>query len=322
MADKSQKRPKPEDFAFDLEEVFASMVSLRTHIPPDAFTAPVLGTERSGHGVVIREDGLILTIGYLVTEADEVWITDYEGRATRGHVLAYDQECGLGLIQPLGHIQLKAMEIGNSADVRKGDPVLVVGFGGIKSSICAEVSGVREFAGYWEYLLEEAIFTSPAHPNWGGTAVVGQRGELLGIGSLFIQNDKTIPAVISGPDGNMVVPIDLLSAIIDELLEHGQLNREPRPWLGLFGTEQEGKVIVAALTEDGPADIADVEVGDIIVSVDGTPVDSLANFFRYCWRIGPAGVSVPITVERGVSTLNLDIPTIARADLLKAPQLH
>src|SRR3546814_258001 len=181
----SEHDPRPEHLAYDFNKTLSSVVGLRTQVPGDSFTAAVLGTERSGNGVVIREDGIILTIGYLVTEAETTWITDNRGRAVPGTVLGYDQETGFGLVQALRPLDLPALELGCSAAVREGDEVVLAGQGGRRASVKAQVIGVREFAGYWEYLLEEAIFTAPAHPNWGGAALLVADGRLRGSGSLF-----------------------------------------------------------------------------------------------------------------------------------------
>src|SRR6185437_3271875 len=176
-------QPRPEEFDFDLDEVLRSVVGLQAHIPEDAFTAQTLGTERAGSGVVIRDGGLVLTIGYLVTEAESVWLSTADGRAMPGHVLAYDQETGFGLVQALGRLGLPALELGRSGVASIGDPVVVAG-GGRRQSLSAEIIGKEEFAGYWEYLLDEALFTAPAHPHWGGTGLIDRDGKLLGIGSL------------------------------------------------------------------------------------------------------------------------------------------
>jgi len=320
MSDRTpEHEPRQEHVSFDLNHVLSSVVSLRSDIPEDAFTAPILGTERSGSGVVIREDGLILTVGYLVTEAETIWITDNKGRAFPGTVAGYDQETGLGLVQALGRLDLPALPLGESSTVREGDSVLMAGHGGRRGSVRAQVIGVREFAGYWEYLLDAAIFTAPAHPNWGGTGMIGEDGSLLGIGSLFIQQSQEGQQPI---DGNMVIPIDLVKPILEDMVTMGQPNRPPRPWLGLYCTEAESHLVVAGLTDDGPADRAEMRTGDLIQRVDGRPVASLAEFFRRVWSLGPAGVEVPVTVNRDGERLDLTIPSIARREMLKGPQLH
>ncbi len=295
------------------------MVSVRAQIPDDAFTASVLGTERSGNGIVIQDRGVILTIGYLITEAETIWITDHAGNVVQGHILGYDQESGFGLVQALGRLDTTTIPIGRSSTVREGDSVVVAGFGGAAGSISAEVIAVREFAGYWEYLLDEAIFTAPMHRNWGGTGLIGQNGELIGVGSLFIQqggsDDKSV-------DGNMMVPIDLLSPIYEDMMTLGRPNRSARPWMGMFGTESDRRVEIAGLVQNGPADQADIQLHDIVLAVADQPIDSLTDLFRKVWSLGPAGVEVPLTLGRDGDIVETTITSVARNEMLKRPKLH
>jgi S1-C subfamily serine protease len=312
------KQPDPEEFQFDLNHAFDSIVALQTVVPPDAFTAPILGTERGGSGVVIRDSGLVLTIGYLVTEAESVWLTAADGRVTPAHALAYDQETGFGLVQALGKLGLPALELGRSSAVEPGDPVLVAG-GGKRQSVRARVVAKQEFAGYWEYLLNEAIFTAPAHPFWGGTGMIGQDGKLLGIGSLNVQQTGA-----KGPprDINMMVPIDLLPPILDDLLAYGRVNKPPRPWLGLYSAESDGRILVAEVVEQGPAANAGMRRGDIISAVRDASVADLGDFYRKVWSSGPAGTEIPIEVVRDKRALWLRVKSADRSSYLKAPRLQ
>lgn len=312
-------QPKPQDYSFDLEQALASIVSLRTLIPADAFTADTLGTERAGHGVVIRKDGLVLTIGYLVTEAETVWITHASGRVVPGHVLAFDQETGFGLVQPLARLDVPALPLGNSSAATVGEDVVVAGAGGKSHAVAARIIAKQEFAGYWEYVLDEAIFTAPSHPNWGGSALIGMGGELLGIGSLQIQRatgEKRLE------DVNMIVPIDLLKPILNDLLTFGKPNKPARPWLGLFASEQDSVVTVIGVTARGPAHAAKVASGDVILEVAGKRVTSLADLFRRVWSLGTAGVDVPLTINREGRTRRVVLKSCDRRDLLKGPILH
>jgi len=183
----AELQPSPGQARFDLEATLNSVVMLRAEVPQDAFTASILGTERIGNGVVIRADGLVLTIGYLITEAQTIWLTTNGGSAVAGHSLAYDQATGFGLVQPLGRLGLPALERGSAKSCGVGDEVTVIGYGGRSHALQAKVIAKREFAGYWEYVLDEALFTAPAHPQWGGAALVGADGRLVGIGSLLVQ---------------------------------------------------------------------------------------------------------------------------------------
>ncbi len=312
-------QPKPDDYSFDLEHALSSVVGLHTTIPADAFTAETLGTERAGHGVFIRDNGLVLTIGYLITEAETIWITLGDGRSVPGHVLGYDQETGFGLVQALAKLDVPPLDIGQSANAAIGERVVVGGFGGRQRSVAARIVAKQEFAGYWEYVLDEAIFTAPSHPNWGGTALIGPAGDLLGIGSLQLQH-----AAERGQTQNinMIVPIDLLNPIIDDLLKFGRRNAPPRPWLGLYATEVENRLVIVGLADRGPAKKADLKTGDIILSVAGKDVRDLASFFRLIWAQGQAGVDVPITIYRDGETMDVRVKSSERNKFLKGPSLH
>lgn len=311
--------PKQADYQYDLARALSAVVGITANAPADAFTADVLGTERGGNGVIIRNDGLILTIGYLITEASEVWLQLADGRTVAGDVIGYDQETGFGLVQALARIDLPALELGSSGDAVPGTRVVSAGAGGAGHSIAARVVARQEFAGYWEYLLDEAIFTAPAHPFWGGTGLIGPEGDLIGIGSLQLEQ--------AGADGegvpiNMYVPTDLLKPILDDMLTIGQPNRPPRPWLGLYATEVDDRVVVAGVAGKGPAARARLKQGDVVVSVGGTRVSGLANLFRKVWSLGKAGVEVPMTVMRDGRAMDLTVTSGDRNRFLKGPSLH
>ncbi len=311
-------QPKPEDYGYDLDHALASVVGIRSVIPGDAFSAETLGTERAGNGVLIRDGGVVLTIGYLITEAEQVWLTFSDGRAAPGHVLGYDQETGFGLVQALARVDLPALSLGRSRDARVGESVVVGGAGGRHRSVAARIAARQEFAGYWEYVLDEAIFTAPAHPNWGGPAVIGPDGDLLGIGSLQLEQ----PREQGSEHLNMIVPIDLLKPILDDLLTLGTRNRPPRPWLGLYATEVNDRVVVVGLSSRGPARKADLRTGDIVMAVGGTEVSDLAGLFRRIWALGNAGVEVPMTIYRDGRKMELKVPSADRRRFLKTPRLH
>jgi len=312
-------QPKPEDWDFDLERALAATLTVRATVPADGFTAQTLGTERAGNGVIIREDGVVLTIGYLITEAESIWLNTIDGRAVPGHMLAYDQETGFGLVQALGKLELPAMALGHSSAARPGDRVVVAGGGGRAHAIAARIAAKQEFSGYWEYLIDDAIFTAPAHPNWGGAALIGGTGNLLGIGSLHLQQAREH----APPEHlNMHVPIDLLKPIYNDLLTLGRPNHPPRPWLGLYATEIDDKVVVAGLANSGPARRANLKTGDIILAVGDAEIGDLAALYRNIWKQGRAGVEVPLLVYRDGKTLDLNVRSADRARFLKAPSLH
>ena len=314
----AELQPTADELSYDLRGALDSVVSLRSEIPEDAFTASILGTERTGSGVVIRDDGLILTIGYLITEAESIWLTANNGTVVAGHPLAYDVATGFGLVQPLGRISAPPLARGRSAAAAVGDDVVVIAHGGRTHALKAHLIAKREFAGYWEYVLDEALFTTPPHPQWGGAALVGRDGRLLGIGSLLVQE-----ALDGEPiQGNMFVPVDLLEPILDEMLKFGGPARPPRPWLGMYTAEAEERLVVSGLAKGAPADTAGVRLGDVVIEVAGEQVSGLADMFRKIWRLGPAGVEVPLTLSRDSELTRLKLRSADRGDFLKKPQLQ
>ncbi len=311
-------QPQPEELRFDLDAALDAVVQLRAEIPDEAFTAGILGTERAGNAVVIREDGLLLTIGYLVTEAHSIWLMTNRGTVVAGHALAYDQPTGFGLVQPLAPLGVAPLARGSAAEGAVGDPVFVIGHGGRAHALKARLVAKREFAGYWEYVLDEALFTAPAHPQWGGAALLGEDGRLLGIGSLLVQE------VIEGRamQGNMMVPIDLLAPILGDLCALGRAARPPRPWLGMYTQEVEGQLVVGGLAHGGPAERAGVKLGDQVLEVAGERAGSLADLFRKVWRLGPAGSEVPLTLGRRGARVQARLRSADRSDFLLKPKMH
>jgi S1-C subfamily serine protease len=312
-------QPKPGDCAFDLDRALSAVLGLRATVPEDAFSAGTLGVERAGSGVLIRRDGLVLTIGYLVTEAETIWLTSAGGGAVPGHVLASDSETGFGLVQALGQLNTPPIDLGTGLRVGAGDRAIMAAEGGRRHAIAARVVARQEFAGYWEYVLDRAIFTAPAHPFWGGAALIAADGRLIGIGSLHVQqaNGRELRR-----DVNMVVPIDLLPPILDDMLTYGRPNRPPRPWLGLLATEVEDAIVVAGLNERGPASKSGLRPGDRILAVRDDPVASLAGLWRKVWAGGPAGSEVVLKVARDNETLTVRLLSVDRTRLHKAPKLH
>jgi S1-C subfamily serine protease len=314
----TEMRPKPEDWRFDLDQALDAVVLVRCEIPEDAFTAPILGTERAGNGVVINESGLVLTIGYLITEASVIWLATNKGTVVGGYPLAYDQNTGFGLVQPLGKLGVKPIERGSAASLRVGENVVIAGHGGRAHALKATVFAKREFAGYWEYVLDEALFTAPAHPQWGGSALIGADGKLAGIGSLLVQ--EKIDA--STLQGNMIVPIDLLTPILDDMTKTGRASRAPRAWLGMYATEAGERLVVAGLAPGAPAERAGIRVGDAVIEVGGAKPSSLADLWRRVWAHGAPGAIVPLKLGRSGKIFEARLTSADRADFLKKPHLH
>ena len=315
----TELQPQQSDVVYDLSDALGAIISVRAGIPEDAFTASILGTERAGHGIAIGDSGLIVTIGYLITEADEIWLVTQSGQVVTGHVVGYDYESGIGLVQALGTLDVPSMEVGSTNGLQAGEEVVVAGYGGRDQSIKARVAAKREFAGYWEYVLDEAIFTSPPHPNWGGTALISSDGRLSGIGSLYI--DQVLPQTQS-LDGNMSVPIDLLPPIMDELLTYGRTMKPARPWCGFFVSEAANSLMVAGIYENAPAAQADLRAGDIVLEVAGEPIEGLSTLFRSIWALGSAGTEVPLTLHRDGDTFEARIQSVDRRDFWRSPSLH
>jgi len=300
----------------DVSQTLKSIVRLRSTIHDDAFTASALGTRREGSGVVIRADGLVLTIGYLITEAEEVWLTTQDGRVVAAHALAYDQETGFGLVQALGDLDLPPVDFGDAARADVGDAVVLGD--GVGQVVHGRIVARQEFAGYWEYLLDRAIFVAPSHPSWGGAALIGTDGRLLGIGSLFLQVSQGREV----SDVNLIVPIDLLPPILDDLLRHGGAAKSRRPWLGAFTAENNGDLVVMSVAEGGPAAKAGMRPGDVISDIKDGEVDDLADFYRKLWATGPAGSEVPIRVVRDGRDTWLRVKSSDRNSFLRKPHLQ
>ena len=311
-------QPQSGQTQFDLERALDAVVLVRAEIPEDAYSAQTLGTERGGYGAVIRQDGLVLTIGYLINEATQIWLTTNKGVVVEGYPLAYDQATGFGLIQPLGKLTAPHLERGLAADVKVGDSAFIIGHGGRAHSLKTRIIARQEFAGYWEYVLDEALFTAPAHPQWGGAALLDAQGNLIGTGSLLVQQEVQGEMI----HVNMFVPIDLLAPIFDSMVKTGRSPHPPRPWLGMSTQDPAGKLVVARLSPNGPATRAGVRIGDLVLGVGQTRVHTLVEFFRAVWKLGQAGVDVPLMLSRGGDVLHITVKSADRNDFLRKPKLH
>lgn len=311
-------QPNPKDYGFDLEQALAAVVGIHAHVPEDAFTAEVLGVERAGSGALIRSDGLIATIGYLVMEAETVWVSLADNRVVPGHVLGFDPDTGFGLVQALARLDAPVLKLGRSADLVLGDRVVLAGADEHGGAVAGHLVARQEFAGYWEYLIGDALFTAPAHPHWGGTALIDKAGDLVGIGSLSVQHEARGNTL----DLNMVVPIDLLTPIVEDIATLGQARRPPRPWLGFYVREIGSRIVVAGVATGGPAAKAGIVPGDVVHAVGDKRVTGLAQLFRSMWGLGEAGVEVPLTIQRDGESVFVRVRSVDRRKLLKGPVLH
>lgn len=306
-------RPSGRGLAFDLDEALDAVVVLHARVPEDAYTARTLNRERLGNGIVIGDNGLVLTIGYLITEADDVTLIANDGRRIAAHVLGYDQVTGFGLVNALEPLGLPKLPLGDSRRLEAGDAIIFAGGGGMAHALAGRLIARAPFAGYWEYMLEEALFTGPGHPHWSGGAVIGHNGALMGVGSLQM-NQQTAGG--ETPVINMSVPIELLPPILDDL-SRGQLLRPPRPWLGVLSREIGDNVMVLDVTADGPAARAELHAGDIVLAVGGHAVATLAEFYTRLWALGPAGVTAPLKLRREDDVFEVEVRTIDRSTRLK-----
>jgi S1-C subfamily serine protease len=302
----------PSDAA--IARMAQSIVKLQAYIPPEARSAQRLGTKREGSGVVVGKDGLIVTIGYLINEAMAVEIIDNDGKPHQATVVGFDQASGLGLVQLNDKTALPALELGDSAALAERQPVIVAAAGGAKSVQPALVVSRREFAGSWEYLLDRAIYTSPPLTAFGGAALIGGDGRLLGIGSLILQSvvpNQELP-------GNVFVPVDLLAPLLKDVAATGKPHGTERPWLGMNIDEiQGGMLIVSSVSKDGPAGKAGIQRGDVVLSIGKARFQSLADFYRQIWALGGPGTDVPLEVMQKDGFRQLTVKSGDRNQFLK-----
>jgi S1-C subfamily serine protease len=297
-----------------LIEATNAVVGVKVKAIPNARSNEALGEERVGSGVLIPRDGLVLTIGYLILEADTVEITDADGQTVPASVVAYDHATGFGLIKPLAPLSEKPIRIGTAKPVSQLDRMMIVTGGAEQQISIATVVSRRQFAGYWEYMIDDAIFTAPPRLDHSGAALINKDGELVGIGSLFVMDALTPGEKLPG---NMFVPIDLLDPIIDELVRTGSQHDSKRPWLGVNSLEEDGRIKVMQVNEESPAANAGIEAGDIILSVDGEKVTSLDRFYEKVWTSGPAGVDVAMTLLHGVDMRQVTVRSIDREQYMR-----
>ncbi|MGE5540360.1 MAG: S1C family serine protease [Gemmatimonas sp.] len=288
--------------AFDA--LLRSVVRIRAFVPSDADSARRLGTEREGHGIVVGRDGLIVTVGYLINEAMSVEILDDQRRTRAATVVGYDSETGLGLLRAPGLAAVSPLPLGDSIALASGTPVVVAAAGGASHAIPAVVVSRRPFAGSWEYLLEHAIYTAPAHPDWGGTALISSDGKLLGVGSLLVNQARREGERMSG---NVFVPVDLLKPMLDQVAASGKITPKPHPWLGLNASAHPGGLLVGRLSRNSPAQAAGIQRGDLVTGIAGRPVEDLAEFYRRVWAMGSPGVDVPLTILRDGRTFTIKV---------------
>ena len=297
-----------------LTELLSGVVRLKTFINPDGRTAKTMGREREGSALVIDSDGLILTIGYLMVEAHAAEVVTNDGQDVPANIVGYDFQSGLGLLRTIAPLKVQPLVFGKSADLKARDAVVVAGFGGPDNAAPAVVIAKREFAANWEYLLDDAIFTAPAQTNWSGAALLNHEGKLVGVGSLIVgdaagKGERT--------PGNMFVPTDLLSPILADLIANGRIAGAGRPWLGVTTDETHGHLFISAVTREGPAERAGLKRGDVILGINGEPINHLLDFYRKLYARGDAGIVIPLDVFRDNEKQRIAVKSINRLDFLR-----
>jgi S1-C subfamily serine protease len=296
----------PAHAADQAEELLKAIVKIRAEIPEGARTASVLGKEREGHGIVLDSKGHILTTGYLIIESESIEVTGPDGKKVKAAFVGYDHATGFGILRTESALNVEPMKIGNSSDLQEGAPVIVAGHGGTESAIGARVVARREFTGYWEYILDNAIYTAPAYAKFAGAALIGPDGRLLGVGSLFTQ--LAVPGLGVVPC-NVFIPIDLLQPILEDLISTGRPSVPAKPWMGINAEESHDRVFITRITEGGPAEEAGLQTDDLILKVNGKPVEGLADFYRKVWAAGSAGVEVTLGILKGVEIKEVSVRT-------------
>ena len=293
-----------------------SVVKVKSQAVRNARSASSLGIEREGTGVVIDSRGLVLTIGYLITEAEKIELSTSDGKVFPATVVGYDNETGLGLLKALTPLPIKPVDFGESAAVVERELVLIVGFDGVAP---AYVVSKRPFVGYWEYLLDEAIYTAQATVNWQGAALLSREGKLLGIGSLAVGDAIGSNANIPG---NVFVPIDIMKPVVGDMVANGKSTAKARPWIGVNTQEVQGNLIVTRVSPESPADDAGLQKGDVIVGIGGKPVQGQKDFYTKLWATGIAGVDVPLEVLKGNQVQKYTVKSRDRNSYLRAKPVY
>jgi serine protease Do len=295
------------------EETLSAVVGVSARIQPNARSAASLGAQRRGTGVLVRE-GYVLTIGYLVIEAEAIQVTAADGRMLPATLAGYDHSSGFALLKVTGALSAKPLPLGDAGALAEREPAMVVTAAARDSPSLVYVVSRRPFSGNWEYLLDSAIFTYPPVMDWSGAPLIGAGGELLGIGSLIVP-DAGGPGTQS--PGNMFVPVDLLKPILEDLIAKGRRNAPARPWLGVNADELRGRLFIGRVSPDGPAERAGLKSGDIVLAVGSEEVRTLADFYKRIWERGPAGVEVPLKVLQGAQVREVTVRSIDRFEYFR-----
>jgi S1-C subfamily serine protease len=293
-----------------------SVVKVRTTAVANARSSSTLGQQREGTGVVIDSKGLVMTIGYLIIEAEKVELSTTDGKVFPATVVGHDHATGLGLVRALTPLPIKPVDLGQSASAAERELVLIVGFDGVAP---AYIVSKRPFVGYWEYLLDEAIYTAPATVNWQGAALLSREGKLLGIGSLVVGDAM---GKRTNVPGNMFVPIDVMKPVLGDFIANGRSTAKSRPWIGINTQEVQGNLIVTRVSPESPAEDAGIKAGDIIVGIRGGEIKGQADFYNKLWESGNAGVEIAIDVLKGNRIMSQNIKSVDRQQYLRSKPVY
>ena len=301
----------------DSDKLYSAIVKVSTRAVPDARSATSLGREREGSGIVIGDNGLVLTIGYLIVEADDVKITDAKGRVLPAQIVGYDHASGLGLVRSVVPLDAAPVALGDSTAIPEREPVLVASAGDDNATFAWIVSK-RTFTGNWEDRLDQALYTSPPSMNWSGAALIDKDGKLIGIGSLIVreatEGEPKLP-------GNVFVPIDLLKPILADMVKDGHRAGPARPWLGVAADEAQGRLLVTRVSPEGPADRAGLKTGDIILAVGGDAVRTQSEFYTRVWN-RKAGDEIPLKVLQGIAVNEVKVRSIDRTEYFRPKTMY
>ena len=304
-----------------LSKAIAAVVKLKTRALPNARSLNSLGAEREGSAIVIGPNNLLLTIGYLIVEAETVEVENHEGKLIPATVVAYDHGTGFGLVRALAPVGVTPIELGSSSRITPADSAIFASAGGIDSASSTTLVAKRRFAGYWEYMIDDALFTSPPRFDHSGAALIDRSGKLVGVGSLIVADATPGSGAAGGRGklpGNMFVPIDLLKPIMDEMIKTGSSKLGKRPWLGITSQEMQGRVFVQRVQTESPAERAGIEQGDILLAVGPDKVSTLEDFYSILWKNRQPGDEVTLTMLQGSEIRKIVVKSIDRTQYARS----
>ena len=302
----------------DILNIYKSVVKIDSIIPPEARTAQSLGTVRGGNGVVI-DDKHILTIGYIVVEAETITISLPDGRKFPGELIGYDHTTGFGILRTIIQSNLTPLKIGDSDQLTKEDFLYVLPYLTEGRPSAVKMVSRRSFAGWWEYFLDKPIYTYPANSSFAGSALINEYGEVLGIGSLYVGDAAATG--ISSP-GNMFVPINDLKPILDDLIQNGRRTKDIKPYMGLTSSDNTGEVKITRVNDNGPAAKAGFSVNDTILAVNNEKINNIEDFYKVVWSFGGPGTKLQFDIERNQEKLNIELTTMDRNDFFVKPKYY